>query len=68
MFYNAQKDSSSKQNIVYDLTCKKDNIISIVAYDKNNKIIDSWSSGHENYQSIVPETWSEAIFKFCKTA
>lgn len=40
----------------------------LLLQDKNNKIVDSWNPSYENYQSIVPETWSEAIFKFCKTA
>lgn len=66
LFYSAERDSSSKQGFTYDLTCKKYKLNSIISYDKDGKVIDSYNWNYAEFKSVVPETWGEDVFEICK--
>lgn len=68
LFYNLTRETSSKERSTYDLTCKKYKLNTIITYDKKGEILDSRDTSYLNFQSVVPETWSEAIFEICKIA
>lgn len=66
LFYDSEKDTSSKLRTTYDLTCQQYKTNSIIAYDKKGKVKNSYNTNYDDFQSIVPETWSEAILEICK--
>lgn len=65
LVYNAERDDHSKQRTVYDLTCKKYKTTSVISYDKNNRITNSFDTSYRDYESVIPETFTEAIYEFC---
>lgn len=66
--YNTEEDTSSIGQYIVDLNCRKSNLSSFVKYDNKGNVIDSWNQTFENYKSIVPGSWGESIFIFCKAA
>lgn len=66
LFYTVKEDTSSKQRMTLDLTCQNYKINSVIRYDKKGKIIGSSNRSYAEFESVIPETWSETIFEVCK--
>lgn len=66
LFYDSGKDTSSKLRTIYDLTCQQCKTNFIIDYDKKGKVKNSYNTNYEDFRSVVPETWSEAILEICK--
>lgn len=68
LFYSVEKDMSVRERWTVDLTCQRFKENSTVAYDKDNKVIASYNRSYAEFESVIPETWSEAIYTACKTS
>lgn len=66
LVHDSERKLSSRRRSTYDLTCQKYKINSVIVYNKKDKVVDSYSKNYAEFESVIPETWSEAIYTVCK--
>lgn len=66
LFYNAEKNTYSRQLCTYDISCEQYKTTQALIYDAQDHIIDSINADFMNFESIPPETFAETIFIACQ--